>query len=291
MYSAEKAIRQHEKCLGVLVILTYKCNFHCKTCADPLTNKHDKIDQVLKVTDFDDFMMFLSRVNDEFCEDEPRFEWISFTGGEVTTLPFEYIKQMCNIAHSYGFKTSMFTNGSAEDKLLELDGYLNQMVISHHSTQAVMPKWTSSFKNTSIVINKLVDKESFPTFEAFDSFVEKIIKANVNYRQRFSTYGYNTPEFKEHYPEWVDIAFKNEQTYKSYSKRVIYKGMEFKFSEFSCMISRTFIQHPNGNVNTTWENDFHDLNYRDLSECHLIREKLERLNENFKQIASNHILK
>lgn len=291
MHSAEKAIGQHDKSLGVLVILTYKCNFRCKTCADPLTNKPNKINQVLKVTDFNDFMGFLSRANDEFDDNEPRFEWISFTGGEVTTLPFEYIKQMCDIAHSYGFKTSMFTNGSAKEKLLELDGYLNQMVISHHSVEAVMPNWASSFKNTSIVINKLVDKESFPTFAAFDSFVDEIIRANVNYRQRFSTYGYNTPEFKEHYPDWVNVAFENEQTFKSYSKRIIYKGMEFKFSEFSCMISRTFIQHPNGNVNTTWENDFESLNYRNLSECHLVKEKLEKLNENFKQIVSHYIPK
>ncbi len=290
MYSAEKAIRQHDKSLGVLVVLTYKCNFHCKTCADPLTNKPNKINQVLKVTDFNDFMSFLSRANDEFGHNEPRFEWISFTGGEVTTLPFEYIKQLCDIAHSYGFKTSMFTNGSAREKLLGLDGYLNQMTISHHSMQAVMPNWASSFKNTHIVVNKLVDKESFPTFAAFDSFVEEIIKANVHYRQRFSTYGYNTPEFKEHYPDWVDTAFANEQTFKHYSKRVIYKGMEFKFSEFSCMISRTFIQHPNGNVNTIWEDDFDDLDYRDLSQCCLIKERLQRLNENFEKIASSYIL-
>lgn len=196
---------------------------------------------------------------------------------------------MCEIAHSYGFKTSMFTNGSAKEKLLGLDGYLNQMVISHHSTQAVMPNWTSSFKNTDIVVNKLVDKESFPTFATFDRFVEEIIRGNVNYRQRFSTYGYYTPEFKEHYPDWVDSAFANEQTFRNYSKRVIYKGMEFKFSEFSCMISRTFIQHPNGSVNTTWENDFNDLNYRDLDECYLVREKLERLNEEFRKIASQYI--
>ncbi len=290
MQSAEEAIKQHDKSLGVLVILTYKCNFRCKTCADPLTNKPDKINEVLKVKDFNDFMIFLSRANQEFGNGEPRFKWVTFTGGEVTTLPFEYIKQMCDIAHGYGFKTSVFTNGSAKEKLLELDGYLDQMVISHHSPNPVMPNWVSSFKNTYIVVNKLVDKESFPTFEAFDSFVEKIIKANVNYRQKFSTYGYNTPEFKEHYPVWADTAFSNEQTFKNYSKRVIYKGMEFKFSEFSCMISRTFIQHPNGNVNTTWENDFEDLNYRDLSECYLIKEKLERLNENFKQIVSRHNL-
>lgn len=290
MHSAEEVIRQRDKCLGVLVILTYKCNFCCKTCADPLTNKPNKINQVLKVTDFVDFMSFLSRANDEFADDEPHFEWVSFTGGEVTTLPFEYIKQLCDIAHSYGFNTSMFTNGSAEERLLELDGYLNQMVISHHGAQAVMPKWASSFKNSAIVINKLMDKESFPTFEAFDNFVEEIIKANVNYRQRFSTYGYHTPEFKKHYPEWVNTAFANEQTFTKYSKRIIYKGMEVKFSEFSCMISRTFIQHPNGNINTTWENDLEDLNYRDLSECYLIRGKLEELNENFKEIVLNSIL-
>ena len=289
MHNAEKAIKQHDKSLGALVILTYKCNFHCKTCADPLTNKPNHILQILKATDFNDFMVFLSKANEEFGIDEPRFEWISFTGGEVTTLPFEYIKQMCDIAHSYGFKTSTFTNGSAKEKLLELDGYLDQMVISHHSSDAVMPKWASSFNTTSIVVNKLVDKESFPTFATFDSFVEEIIKANVNYRQRFSTYGYNTPEFKEHYPDWVDIAFANDQSFSKYSKRVIYKGMEFKFSEFSCMISRTFIQHPNGNVNTTWENDLADLNYRDLSQCHVIKEKLEKLNNNFKQIISHYI--
>ena len=163
--------------------------------------------------------------------------------------------------------------------------------MSHHSKTPVMPDWASSFKKTEIVINKLVDKESFPTFLEFDNFVEEIIKANVNYRQKFSTYGYNTPEFKEHYPDWVDTAFKKEKTFTNYSKRVIYKGMEFKFSEFSCMISRTFIQHPNGNVNTTWENDFYELNYRNLSECYSVREKLEKLNENFKKIASLNIPK
>lgn len=289
MHSAEKAINHHNTSLGVLVILTYKCNFHCKTCADPLTNKPGKIHHVLKVEDFMDFMGFISASNNEFDVNEPRFEWISFTGGEVTTLPFEYIKQMCDIAHSYGFKTSMFTNGSAKEKLLELDGYLDQMVISHHSAHAVMPNWASNFKITSIVINKLVDKESFPTFEAFDSFVEEIIAANVNYRQRFSTYGYNTPEFKEHYPNWVDSAFKNEPSITRYSRRVIYKGMEFKFSEFSCMISRTFIQHPNGNVNTTWENDLGSLNYRDLNECCRIKSTLGKLNEDFTRISSHYI--
>lgn len=360
---------QYKKYLGVSVIPTYRCNFHCKTCCETLTNDPSRVDQVLKLSDLKDFIEFLKKVNTTLSNDEAKFNWILLTGGEVTTLPFDYIKQtcdlvhncgfrvsmatngskreklleldgfldrivmshhskkpvmpdwvnsfkttnilvsklidkksfptresfekfvneiikkMCNVAHDYGFKTSMFTNGSAGKKLLELDGCLNQMVISHHSKQPVMPKWASSFKKTEIVINKLVDKESFPIFLEFDNFVEEIIKANVNYRQKFSTYGYNTPEFKEHYPDWVDTAFKKVKTFTNYSKRVIYKGMEFKFSEFSCMISRTFIQHPNGNVNTTWENDFYELNYRNLSECYSVRKKLEKLNENFKKIA------
>lgn len=289
MESAEKAIRQHNECLGVLVILTYNCNFKCRTCADPLTNKPDKINQRLEEKDFEEFMKFLSKANDDFAKNKPKFEWISFTGGEVTTLPFEYIKKMCDIAHSYGFKTSMFTNGSAEERLLELDEYFNQMVISHHYPgKSVMPNWINEFKKTSIVINKLVDKESFPTFESFDKFVEEIIEAKVKYRQRFSTYGYNTPEYKESNPAWVEEAFRNEKTYKGYSKRVIYKGMEFKFTEYSCMISRTFIQHPNGNVNTTWYNDLAELDFRDLSKARFVSEKLEKLNATFKEIVANH---
>lgn len=289
MESAEKAIKQHNESLGVLVILTYKCNFKCETCADPLTNRPDKINQYLKEKDFEEFIYFLSKANNNFGSGNPQFEWISFTGGEVTTLSFEYIKRMCNIAHSYGFKTSMFTNGSAKDRLLELDGYLNQMVISHHYPgKEVMPNWVNDFEKTSIVINKLVDKRSFPTFESFDKFVDKIIEANVKYRQRFSTYGYNTPEYKENHPDWVDIAFTDEKTYKGYSKRVIYKGMEFKFTEYSCMISRTFIQHPNGNVNTTWYNDLAEIDYRDLSQTCLISAKLNALNEKFMQIVNNH---
>jgi organic radical activating enzyme len=288
MESAEKAIEQHNECLGVLVILTYNCNFKCKTCADPLTNKADKINRRLDEKDFEEFIRFLSKANEHFCSNEPRFEWISFTGGEVTTLPFEYIKNMCNIAHRYGFNTSMFTNGSAEDKLLELDGFLNQMVISHHyPNRAVMPNWANKFKETSIVINKLVDKNSFPTWESFDKFVDKIVKANVRYRQRFSTYGYNTPEYKENHPNWVDTAFADEKTYKGYSKRVIYKGMEFKFTEFACMISRTFIQHPNGNVNTTWYDDLSEIDYRDLNQVRLVSSKLNALNAKFKQIVAN----
>ncbi len=289
MESAENVIKQHNSCLGALVILTYKCNFKCKTCADPLTNRPDKINQRLKEEDFEEFLKYLSKANDVLRSNgNPKFEWISFTGGEVTTLPFEYIKKMCNIAHNYGFKTSMFTNGSAKERLLELDGYINQMVISHHyPRKAVMPNWVNDFKNTSIVINKLVDKESFPTFEAFDKFAEEIVQANVKYRQRFSTYGYNTPEYKEENPDWINSAFSSEQTYKGYSKRVIYKGMEFKFTEHSCMISRTYIQHPNGNVNTTWYNDLAELNYRNLNETIFINERIDALNKRFKQIAGN----
>lgn len=289
MERVEKIIKQHNECLGVLAILTYNCNFKCKTCADPLTNKPDKVNQYLKEKDFEEFICFLSKANNDFGSDKPKFKWVSFTGGEVTTLPFEYIKEMCDIAHSYGFKTSMFTNGSAKEKLLELDGDFDQMVISHHySDRSVMPNWVNEFEKTSIIVNKLVDKISFPTFESFDKFVNEIIEANVKYRQRFSTYGYNTPGYKENHPDWVDIAFTNEETHKGYSKRVIYKGMEFKFTEYSCMISRTFIQHPNGNVNTTWYNDLAELDYRGLSKTCLIGDKIDELNEKFKKIVANH---
>lgn len=281
MIDANSAIEEHNRSLGVICILTYRCNFNCKTCADPLTNKKGYIDKTLKKTDFEDFMHFLSKANSEFENNEPKFEWISFTGGEITTLPFETIKQMSEISHNYGFKTSMFTNGSKEEELLDFDGDLDQIVISHHSSKSPVINWACKFKKTAIVVNKLVNVESFSTFESFNNFVEEIIKADVNYRQRFSTHGYNTPEFKEQHPDWVDSVFATERSLTKYSKRIVYKGFEFKFSEYSCMNSRTFIQHPNGCVNTTWENDLSELNYRDLNQCHLIKNKLNMLNQQF----------
>lgn len=278
-------IKQHESSLGILVILTYYCNFKCITCADPLTNTPGHINEILDENDFEDFMSFILQANEYFEKDKPKFEWISFTGGEVTTLPLKKIEEMCEIAHGKGFKTSIFTNGSFPDKLIKLDGVCDQMVISHHSQNSVLG-WANHFTKTKVVVNKLVGKESFPTFKSFDKFVDEIRAAKVNYRQRFSTYGYNTPEFKEHHPLWVDSFVANRQSLTQYSQRYIYKDMEFKFSGNACMIAKTFIQHPNGNVNTTWEDDIAELDFRDSKNLANIPTIIEQLNNKFK-IQSN----
>lgn len=50
MYNAgnlkDALMDQYKRYLGVSVIPTYRCDFHCKTCCENLTNNPDRVDQV-----------------------------------------------------------------------------------------------------------------------------------------------------------------------------------------------------------------------------------------------------
>lgn len=285
---------QYNRYLGVSVIPTYRCNFHCKTCCETLTNDPTRIDQVLKLDDLEAFIKFLQKVNMTLSEDEAKFNWILLTGGEVTTLPFEYIKDACNLIHRCGFRASMATNGSKREALLELDGFLDRIVMSHHSRTAIMPDWVSSFKTTKILVSKLIDKNSFPTRESFERFVEEIISCPkpLNYRQKFITYGRYTAGFEDVHPSWVDTDFpETAEFFTTPARKANYRGFEVRFTHFNPIedsgaeLPHTWIMHPNGNVNTTWDNDDKELNYRDISECSHISERLQQLSESFKQIV------
>lgn len=295
MYDAgnlkEVLMDQYKRFLGVSVIPTYRCNFHCKTCCETLTNDPDRVDQVLKLDDLEAFIEFLKKVNATLSDDEAKFDWILLTGGEVTTLPFEYIKEACDLIHKCGFRASMATNGSKREKLLELDGFLDRIVMSHHSPNPVMPDWVSSFKTTKILVSKLIDKKSFPTRESFEKFVDEIIRypKPIRYRQKFITYGRYTCGFEDVHPSWVDTDFpETAEFFTTPARKADYKGFEVRFTHFNPIeeeldaeLPHTWIMHPNGNVNTHWGSDEAELDYRTSENYNIIKSRMRNLGAKF----------
>ncbi len=285
---------QYSQFIGVSVIPTYRCNFNCKTCCETLTNDPERVNQVLKLEDLDAFIKFLIEVNKTLPKDEAKFNWILLTGGEVTTLPFEYIKEICNLVHSYGFRASMATNGSKGEKLLELDGFLDRIVMSHHWKTAVAPDWVSNFKTTSILVSKLMDKKSFPTRESFEQFVEEVINCpkELKYRLKFITYGRYTVGFDKVHPSWIDTDFpKTAEIFTTPARKANYKNFEVRFTHFNPTESdinektaekpHTWIMHPNGNVNTHWGSDEFQLDYRKCKDYKIIKEEMRKMSSNF----------
>jgi len=297
MYNAgnlkEALMDQYKQYLGVSVIPTYRCNFHCKTCCETLTNDPDRVNQVLKLDDLEAFIEFLKKVNETLSDDEAKFDWILLTGGEVTTLPFEYIKDACNLIHKCGFRASMATNGSKREKLLELDGFLDRMVMSHHSPKPVMPDWVSSFKTTKIIVSKLMDKKSFPTRESFEKFVDEILcyPKPITYRQKFITYGRYTKGFEDVHPSWIDTDFpETAEFFTTPARKADYRGFEVRFTHFNPIeeelnaeLPHTWIMHPNGNVNTHWGSDEAELDYRTSEAYDIIKMKMRNLSARFAQ--------
>lgn len=302
----EALFDQYKKYLGVTVIPTYKCNFHCTTCCETLTNDPSRIHQILNLDDLEAFIQFLIKVNDSRKEKEQKFKWILLSGGECTTLDVEYLKKIANLVHQYDFLISMATNGSNKEKLLELDEHFDRFVISHHGKSALMPEWIDRFKHASILVSKLIDVNSFPNRESFERFVEEIIQdpREVTYRQKFITYGRYTPGFEKVHPKWVDSDFPTENVvwFTTPARKADYRGFEVRMTHFNptekdikgqnAELPHTWIMHPNGVVNTHWGDDESDsLDYRLLNSMNtstknlpnllIVKEKMQQLSAKF----------
>ena len=57
---------------------------------------------------------------------------IVLLGGEPTLLPIEMLQEISDLAHQFGYKTEFYTNGTLNEKLLELDGYIDFITISNY---------------------------------------------------------------------------------------------------------------------------------------------------------------
>ena len=245
------------------LIITHKCGMGCKFCIDDFV---DTSNAITKLTDIEDYLRFLA---EREKKEHPNMSSVLILGGEPTKVPFEYLKQVADLIHYYGFNVAMTTNGQAGEKLLELDGYIDFINISHYSKSAIIKKdYLYKFKKTEITLSKLITKDVFPTFESFKKFIKEAKKNSLNYR--FSTLQENTPNLKELHPNWVDcellpnckivpcLECLNATVYEGYVIKIMHyhnKNQNIDFPPYPKL-------YPNGFANRDFSNEEPTIEYK-----------------------------
>lgn len=243
------------------IVVTYDCNMNCSFCINYKLGKKRK--GFIKISDVVYFLQYLKYV--EKLEDAI----IVLLGGEPTLLPIESLKEISASAHTMGYKTEFYTNGTLKEKLLELDGYIDFITISNYG-KGLLPfdnmDYLYDFKQSTITISKLITKQFFKTFEEFDFFVDEANKLPFNYD--FSTIQETTPNFEFYQPEWVEkelIPLCENQDVRGNVGAALYKGRLIKLPHVHLQRTEdicTLKLYPNGNLNTTWKHDNMEIDYK-----------------------------
>ena len=258
----------------VQIIVTYDCNMNCPFCINYKLGKKRK--GFIKISDVVFFLIYLKYI--EKLQDAI----IVFLGGEPTLFPIDSLKEISDLAHNLGYKTEFYTNGTLKEKLLELDGYIDYITISNYGN-GILPfenmDYLYKFEKSIITISKLIIKQYFKTFEDFDRFIDEANKLPFNYD--FSTIQETTPEFSKYQPEWIKeklLPLCENQDVRGNVGAALYKGrliklphMHLKRKEDIC----TFKLYPNGNLNTTWQHDNEEIDYKSSVDKILIK-RLEK---------------
>ncbi len=185
------------ECWHADLLVTHTCGIGCKFCIDKFV---DTYHDVTSLSDIEDYLKFLAETEKK---EHPNMSSVLILGGEPTKVPFDYLKKVADLIHYYGFNAAMTTNGQSGAKLLELDGYIDFINVSHYGKRAIMDKdYLYQFKKTEITLSKLITKDAFPTFDSFKEFIKEAKSCPLNYR--FSTLQENTYNLNELHPKWVD---------------------------------------------------------------------------------------
>ncbi len=245
------------------LIVTHACGVGCKFCIDSFV---DTSDNVTSLTDVEEYLRFLA---EKEKKEHPDMSSVLILGGEPTKAPFEYLKKVADLIHYYGFNAAMTTNGQSGEKLLELDGYIDFINVSHYGRKAIIDKdYLYKFKKTEITLSKLITKDSFPTFESFKEFIKEAKTNSLNYR--FSTLQENTVDLNELHPKWVDeellpnckitpcLECLNATEYEGYIIKIMHYHNENDNIDFPPYPKL----YPNGNANRDFSHEDNTIDYK-----------------------------
>lgn len=245
------------------LIVTHACGVGCKFCIDSFV---DASDNVTSLSDIEEYLKFLAE-NEK--KEHPDMSSVLILGGEPTKAPFDYLKKVAGLIHYYGFNVGMTTNGQSGEKLLELDGYIDFINISHYGKKAIIDnEYLYKFKKTEITLSKLITKDAFPTFESFKQFIKEAKTNSLNYR--FSTLQENTINLIDLHPKWVDeellpnckiipcLECLNATEYEGY----IIKIMHYHNEETGIDFPPYPHLYPNGNANRDFSNEDSTIDYK-----------------------------
>lgn len=241
------------------LVVNHTCGCGCEFCIDAFVDSTDK------VVDLEDVELYLRYLAEVERKEHPDMSSVLLLGGEPTKAPFGLLKDIAALVHHYGFNVCMTTNGTAGDRLLELDGHLDFINISHYGAKAIMDApYIYRFKDTEITLSKLITTEFFPTRADFDAFIDDALEAPVNYR--FSTLQENTPLLDKLHPSWVDdellpetgvspvLECLNAAEYRGYIIKLMHyhrDGLGIDFPPYGKL-------YPNGNVNRDFAHEEQD---------------------------------
>lgn len=245
------------------LLVTHACGVGCRFCIDAFV---DTSSNVTNLSDIEDYLRFLAEVEKK---NHPDMSSVLILGGEPTKAPFDYLKKVAELIHYYGFNAAMTTNGQSGEKLLELDGYIDFINISHYGKNAIINKdYLYKFKKTEITLSKLITKDAFPTFESFKQFIKEAKTNSLNYR--FSTLQENTVNLSDLHPKWVDeellpnckiipcLECLNATEYEGYIIKIMHYHNDNENIDFPPYPKL----YPNGNANRDFSNEESEIDYK-----------------------------
>lgn len=245
------------------LLVTHTCGVGCKFCIDTFV---DTSNNITSLSDIEEYLRYLAEVEKK---NHPDMSSVLILGGEPTKAPFDYLKKVAELIHYYGFNAAMTTNGQSREKLLELDGYIDFINISHYGKKAIIDKeYLYKFKKTEITLSKLITKDAFPTFESFKQFIKEAKTNSLNYR--FSTLQENTVNLSNLHPKWVDeellpnckiipcLECLNATEYEGYIIKIMHYHNDNKNIDFPPYPKL----YPNGNSNRDFCNENSEIAYK-----------------------------
>lgn len=144
------------------IIVTHSCNMHCKLCVDQFKNTSSDIISLDKV---EKFLRLLKTKTVK--TDKKNVTEILLLGGEPTMAGSEHLNKIADLAHKYGFRICISTNGKKKDVIEEILPHFDWLQITCRSDKEI-DHWRKFKDKVNI---KLAGDENL-TLDKFRHFVE-----------------------------------------------------------------------------------------------------------------------
>ena len=236
------------------IVVTHDCNMHCPCCIDKFWHQGDGFADLDRIRGVLDLLKENTYKTKEFKFDTNPLLEVLLLGGEPTLAPFEYLHEVAKMCHERGFEICMSTNGTKEDRILEVLPFFDWVQITVRN-EAQIDKWANWMHKVNL---KFIGDESM----TLSRFIKLSGYSKLFDRRSMSMYF--TPDFTELCTDndlWGILEKLVWERQGSYLYTFL-DGVRIK----RCIKGKTNIideplipkLYPNGNYNKTWVNEDND---------------------------------
>lgn len=253
----------------LFVLLTYQCNGNCKFCIE---NKiHEK--GFLTSENFNKALNFAK---------ENGLTTIFLHGGEPSLHP--NIVEFALKAKDEGFLVKMFTNGIATSTIKQLDGILDEIIISYNGKHSLL--YNQKEWKTPLGLQIIVTESQFPTLESLKLLIAEAKKTGMSVRTN-TLNPVNQYSYDNQYVSYLEDMFMElpDEQILCASNKVMFKldGVGIRMSNKSLNPSHLkYSMDPYGEIRSNFERHFDEISKNDKMEelLQVSQEKLDRLRKN-----------